>query len=367
MIRGLSSRSFSPSEPDSGRGIDLYLLLSAGLLLFIGLASLYSIDYSQGTRWFAKQSVFAIVGVVPLLLMWKMPAEIWRRLSWPLYIVNALLLLAVLLLGVSAGGAQRWIDVGPFQFQPSELSKIALALTLAAFYSNRAESIKKLSTFLLSIAHVSVPILLVFVQPHLGGTLTLLGIWLAVTVIAGVPWRFIGSSLLCIVMLGVVAWNVPGVLTAEQKSRPIGFLNPDPQGDGYQQSQALIAMGSGGPFGKGYLKGDMKAKGSVPEQQTDFVFSVIGEEGGLFGSALVLSAFGFFFYRSWLAAFKAGDPFKRMVGAGLLAALGLHFFANIGMNLTVLPVVGLWLPFMSYGGTALWLCMASLGFFAGCK
>jgi rod shape determining protein RodA len=195
----------------------------------------------------------------------------------------------------------------------------------------------------------------------------LIGIWVAVTIVAGVPWRFIFIAAIAGATLGFVAWNVPGILTAEQKSRVLGFLNPDPRGSGYQQTRALVALGSGGAFGSGYLKGDLKATGSVPEQQTDFIFSVIGEEGGLFGVSLLLATFGFFFYRCWLASLRATTTFQRLAGTGMLAALGFHFVANVGMNLMVLPVVGLWLPFVSYGGTALWMCMAAVGFFASSK
>jgi rod shape determining protein RodA len=191
-----------------------------------------------------------------------------------------------------------------------------------------------------------------------------MGVWAAITIVAGVPWRYIGIAALAISVLGVSAWNVPHVLTAEQKSRIVGFINPDPKGAGYQQTRALVALGSGGAFGKGYLKGELKANETVPEQQTDFVFSVIGEEGGLFGLSLMMAAFGYFFYRCWLATMRFTTPFQRFAGVGIMAALAFHFVANVGMNVMMLPVVGLWLPFVSYGGTALWMCMSAVGFLA---
>ncbi len=339
------------------------LLAAAGLLLFFGLAALYSIDHARDTGWFTKQLALAALGIVPFLLFYKVPPEFWHRVATPLYIFNLVMLVAVLVVGTSVGGAQRWLDLKVIQFQPSEFSKIALALTLAAFYANRQEYIRRPSTFLLSFLHLLPPLLLVFKQPHLGGTLTLLAIWFAVTVVAGVPWRFIGFALLLGVVFSAVAWKVPGVLTPEQKSRVLAFVNPDPKGESYQQTRALVALGSGGAFGAGYLHGQLKAAGTVPEQQTDFIFSVVGEEGGLFGVTLLMSAFGFFFYRCWTASFKATSVYQRLAGAGILAALGFHFIANIGMNLMILPVVGLWLPFVSYGGTALWMCMGAVGFF----
>lgn len=367
MSRAAAARRFTPGEPDISRGVDVYLLLAAGLLIFIGLASLYSIDYSRGTVWFPRQVFLFCVGLVPFFAMWLAPARLWQQGAAALYVFSLVLLGFVLVKGTTIGGAQRWLEIGPLQFQPSEISKIALAFALAAFFVRRAESIKRPSTFLLSLGILVVPALLVFRQPHLGGALTLLGIWLVVAVVAGVPWRFIGVAAVAGMLLGTAAWFAPGVLTPEQKSRVIGFINPDPQGTAYQQTRALVALGSGGTLGTGYLKGDLKAAGSVPEQQTDFVFSVVGEEGGLVGATLVLATFMFFFYRCWLAGFKASTPFQRFAATGILAALVFHFVANIGMNLMVLPVVGLWLPFLSYGGTALWLCMASVGFFASCK
>ncbi len=363
MIRTVS-RGFSPSETGREGGLDIRLIAAASTLLFFGLASLYSIDYSRDTGWFSKQLFLAVLGVVPFFLFLKVPSEFWHRAATPLYIFNLILLLAVQFVGSSSGGAQRWLDLKVIQFQPSEFSKVALALTLAAFYANRAEDMRKPSTFLLGLLHLLPPLLLVFKQPHLGGTLTLMAVWFAVTVVAGVPWRFLGVFAIVASVLAFGAWKAPNVLTDEQRSRVLGFIYPDPKGDGYQQTRALVALGSGGAFGTGYLKGELKAAGSVPEQQTDFVFSVIGEEGGLFGLSLMMAAFGYFFYRGWSSTLRAESYFKRLASVGILAALAFHFVANVGMNLMMLPVVGLWLPFVSYGGTALWMCMAAVGFFA---
>ncbi|MCH7944839.1 MAG: FtsW/RodA/SpoVE family cell cycle protein [Armatimonadetes bacterium] len=369
MTRATTARRFSPGEPDISRGVDVYLLLAAGLLMFIGLAALYSIDYSRGTAWFPRQVVLFIVGLVPFLVLWLAPPKLWQRASAALYVLSIGLLGAVLVLGPTIGGARRWLLLGSLQFQPSEIAKITLAFALATFFVSRQDRIKRPSTFLLSLGLAALPALLVFRQPHLGGALTLVAIWLALTVVAGVPWRFVGIAVIAGLLMGTAAWMAPGILTTEQKSRVVGFLDPHPHraGASYQQNSSKIAFGSGGAFGTGYLKGGLKEAGSVPEQQTDFVLSVIGEEGGLFGATLVLAAFMFFFYRCWLAGFRASSPFQRFAGAGILAALAFHFAANVGMNLMVLPVVGLWLPFLSYGGTALWLCMASVGFFAACK
>jgi rod shape determining protein RodA len=341
--------------------LDGWLLLSALILLFIGLTSLYSYDHGRQGGFFVSQSVRVVIGLVPFLLFFIVDYRFWRRIAPVLYILNLALLLFVLKVGSSGGGAQRWLQVGPIEFQPSELTKLLLILTLAAFFVNRIDQIKSLSTFALSLLHVLPSCILVFLQPHLGATLVLVVTWLAVSWFAGVPGKFILLAVGLASLLLVLAVKVPGVLSDYQLARLEGMVVRDEQGKGYQQMRASLAFGVGGVSGSGFLKGEQKAAGSIPEQRTDFIFTIMGEEGGLIGSTLVLAAFLFFFYRIWLITYQAPDPYGRSLAAGVLAALGFHTIVNIGMNLQLTPVVGLWLPWMSYGGTAIWLCMACVG------
>jgi rod shape determining protein RodA len=338
---------------------DIWLLISAVLLLAVGLLSLYSVDAaSPGGQYFRKQLFRVLVGAVPFAVFFFVDPRVWRRYANVLYIANVVLLALVLLKGKSGGGAQRWIQFGPLDFQPSELAKLFVILTLAAFLMTRLNQIRSFSTFLLSLAHVAVPLLLVFKQPHLGAALVILVAWLSVSMAAGIRLRFLLGTLVLMMVGLTVAMRVPGVLKDYQRERVKALLNPSSRGNAYQPLRAQIAFGVGGLMGTGYMKGEQKEGHYIPEQQNDFIFTVIGEEGGLFGCTLVLLTYAFFFYRIWLAMIQADDPYYKMVISGIFGILVFHTIVNLGMNLQLLPVVGLWLPFMSYGGTAMWLCMA---------
>lgn len=340
---------------------DFWLLLSALILLGFGLMSLYSISAGRGIDIFRRQVLNAAIGLVPFAIFYFVNPSFWRRIAPVLYATSVAMLALVFVLGAEKLGATRWIEVGPLQFQPSELAKLLMVITLATFFVHRADRIRNFSTFALSLVHVSVPLFLVFKQPHLGGTLVLVTIWLSVSIAAGVPIRYIAVAVASVPLLLAAAFYTPGVLTAEQRDRVYGLLHGDQKDSAYQATRASIAFGVGGVAGTGFLHGEQKRAGFIPMQHNDFVFTVIGEEGGLVGGALVLIAFGFFFFRVWLVMFQTNDPFARMIAAGILGMLGFHAIVNMGMVLQVLPVVGLWLPFLSHGGTALWLCMASVG------
>jgi rod shape determining protein RodA len=236
------------------------------------------------------------------------------------------------------------------------MAKILTVVTLASFLGARQASIGKLSTFALSFLHVAVPATLIAKQPHYGGAMVLIVIWLSVCIAGNVPMKFIAASIVLLVVGGIGATQVPGLFHDYHLKR-IQAMQEDKQGASYQQDRAQVALGVGGVAGTGLLKG----RQSLPEQQNDFIFTVVGEEMGLVGSTLVLFAFGFFFYRIWLVMLSASEPYYRMLAAGVLGLLAFHTIINLGMVLQLLPVVGLWLPFMSAGGTALWLCMACVG------
>jgi rod shape determining protein RodA len=210
-----------------------------------------------------------------------------------------------------------------------------------------------------------VPLALILMRPHLGAAMVILVSWFAISLVAGVPVKFLGgvaAAFLALVVLVVAVPSVSGaVLRDYQLGRVKGLFIQDDKGKGWQTDRAAIAFASGGVMGTGYLQGKQKAGHFIPEQHNDFIFTVIGEEGGLIGATLVLAAFGFFFFRVWMVMFLASDVYYRMLAAGVFAALFFHMFVNVAMVLKLLPVVGLWLPFLSSGGTALWLCMACVG------
>lgn len=339
------------------------------LLILIGLISLYSIDRGSGsTNYFKTQAVRIVLGVVPFLAFYLTPPAVLMRLAGWLYAAMIASLVAVLAVGATKGGAERWIDIGPIEFQPSEMAKIIIAIVLATFFANRSEEIKRPKTFFLSLGLVALPMALILRQPHLGAVLTIFVIWLTMSMLAGVKMR---ALLLTVLALGgflFVGLKVPGVLSDYHRERVGTFLfGGDSQDEYYQQLRALVAYASGGATGQGLLKGDFKGSKFVPEQQTDYISTVMGEEGGLAGCACMLGAFGFFFYRVWLVMFRADTVFAKLAAGGVFAYLAAHTIANLGMCLTLLPVVGLWLPFMSFGGTAMWLCMASVGLLLNLK
>jgi rod shape determining protein RodA len=362
-VRPAPSRTLSRTLDRSPlSGFDPWLALSGGILLVMGMMALYSVQQAQpATSVFVRQAMWLAVGIVPFCALWLAPVAFWRKLAFLLYLANVALLVLVLVEGREGGGAQRWLQAGPVQLQPSELSKLITVLTLSALFANRPGRERAFRTFALSFLHVAPPVALVFLQPHLGAALVLVAIWLAVCLAAGVRWTFLAGSILAGIALLAVAMTVPGILQEYQKERVRAMFVLDEKGADYQQLRASIAFGAGGVLGAGYLQGEQKAGRFIPEQHTDFIFTVVGEEGGLAGATLALAAFGFLFLRIWWVAYCAQDPYGRMIAFGLLGMFGFHAIANLGMNVGLLPVVGLWLPFMSYGGTALLLCLASLG------
>lgn len=350
-----------PTGPTKRR-FDGWLLLSAGVLIFLGLVSIYSVDKSRfdGT-FFTKQLIFASVGAVLLWAFSRINLEFWRRSVNFLYILNLIALVGVLLVGDVKKGSARWIDIGPFQFQPSELTKFVMILTLAAFFANRQDQMREWKTFWQSVGLAALPMPLLLLQPHIGATMSVFVIWLCIALYAGVPgWR-LGGAVVCVaaMLTSILVLPIPAFEYARE--RILGKLSPDNQGRTYQTHQAALALGNGHILGRGYLKGERIKGEHIPEQQNDFILTVLGEEGGLVGTTLILGAFLFFFYRLWLVGFYTASFYGRLLAAGVLGVLGFHALVNIGMVIGITPVIGLWLPFISYGGTALWLCMSCVG------
>ncbi|MDR3688854.1 MAG: FtsW/RodA/SpoVE family cell cycle protein [Fimbriimonas sp.] len=362
QVSGLSRLSGYGNEQRRVPKVDWLLVCATLLLITIGLMSLFSEGYSHdGGANFRKQVVDTLIGVVPFCLFAFTTPLFWRRCVNLIYGLNIATLLAVFVIGAHRKGAERWIQMGPLQFQPSEMAKILTVLTLSAYYANRQSEIQKPSTFWLGFLHVAVPFLLVLMQPHLGAALVILVCWAAISIVAGVPAKYFAIFAILFLALGGALALSGKLLHGYQMERVLGIFSHDAKGKSYQTDQAEIAFGMGGVTGSGFLHGERKAGHFIPEQHDDFIFTVMGEEGGLIGCSLVLVAYAFFFYRLWLVMFQATDPYYKMIVGGLFAALSFHTFVNIAMVLHMLPVVGLWLPFLSYGGTAMWMCMSSVG------
>ncbi len=352
----------------SGFSIDAPFLGATIFLLIIGLLAIFSVSKAMpDSGIFKKQLMFLFVGMIPAAIFALTPIQVWRRISNWLYATNLLLLLGVMFKGESGGGAQRWIDIGPLQFQPSELTKIFCVITLATFYEARKERVKEISTFILSFLHILPSLILLILQPHMGATVTVIVTWISISIIARVPWKYMLMFTAAFVAMFSVLLNMPDnpILRDYQKKRLMSLFVGDEKKDKYQQSRGEIAFGLGGYTGTGLFKGEFKNGKSVPRQHTDFIMTVVGEEGGLLGSLLLLFGFGFFFLRGWSLAVRMSDSFSQMCAFGVLTVLAFHMFVNIQMNLAIGPVMGLPLPFMSAGGTALWLCLSCAGLILG--
>lgn len=372
-MAGINVLPNKPVEGRRGPRIDAHLLLATLLLLVAGFTALYSEGMARdGLASFRKQLINCVIGLVPFGIFATVNPRVWQRLAKPMYIVNLLLLMVVLLKGKTAKGAERWIDIGPMQFQPSELAKILIVITLASFYASRQDQIQTRSTYLLGLVHALVPALLILKQPHLGAFSVVMVAWFAISVVANVPIKYLASTFAVVAVIAGGLFAAPGLrnrlLNPYQVDRVEALLatlsnsgDSDKRGKNWQTDRAEIAFGVGSVTGTGFGNGQQKAGHFIPEQRNDFIFTVIGEEGGLVGCTLVLAAFGFFFYRVFLIILGATEPYYRMIAAGIFSVLGFHMFVNIAMVLHIIPVVGLWLPFLSYGGTALWLCMACVG------
>lgn len=363
MMLSSGQASASPAYGPA-KGWDVWLLAATAILMFFGLTALNSVDSERyNNQFFPKQVVFAVVGLVLMAGAALIRPDYWRRV-WPwLYGANLLLLGAVIVFGKEGFGAQRWLDIGPLQLQPSELTKIFMALCLSAYFTANKDIIEKPSVFLISGLLVLPVAVLLLMQPHLGATMCILMIWIATGLAAGVSWKLPTGALLAVLVLIGGAFASPKLPDRFEymKERLVAKLRPDEKGNAYQQIQAVTAIGSGQLMGAGLNRGEKKRYGFIPMQHNDFIFTVIGEEGGFIGSAVVILAFAFFFFRVWWTSVKSKTLYGGLVAMGLLAVLGFHTVVNLGMNLGLTPVVGLWLPFMSSGGTALWMCMVSVG------
>jgi len=255
-------------------------------------------------------------------------------------------------------GARRWIDLGLFTLQPSEFMKWALLLFLAFWFSSR--DAHRLSSLYIPVLFIVVPACLILMQPDLGTTLLILAAALSMILAAGLPWRWLGYLIASLVVSLPILWNN---LHHYQRQRVLSFLDPqlDPLGAGYHVIQSTIAIGSGGIFGKGYLQGTQDRLHFLPEQHTDFIFSVLAEEGGLIAAGLLLLVYGILIIRILMIGARASSRFGAMLCVGIASIFTLYITVNIGMVSGLLPVVGLPLPFVSYGGSALITLLAAMG------
>jgi rod shape determining protein RodA len=392
--------------------VDPPLVLAVGIMSVFGILMIYSSGVLVRPRpdvqsaWI-KQSVWFIIAIVGFLALSRIRLRWYEWAAVPAYVFSLVLLAATLVVGTGAGtaeGTQSWLGVGAFRFQPSELAKIATILMLARYFSNREESPASMQDLLVPGTLVAIPLGLVLLQPDLGTAMAFVGIMFASLYWAGTPvgllllvaspmaalllsfdTRIWSGYMVCLVLslylyryrlylyesvavilcnlaAGTVARPLWSSLKPYQKNRFLVYLDPsvDPAAAGYNVIQSKVAIGSGGLTGKGFTEGTQKALNFLPEHHTDFIFSVIGEELGFAGVILVLCAFAFILYRLIRLAERARDPFAGLVLFGIFGAWMVHIFVNVGMTVGVVPITGIPLPFVSYGGTFLVVSWAAV-------
>lgn len=335
--------------------IFLFFLLS---LATIGLVTLYAAVHQGNIQLWFKQCIFWGIGLSFFSVLCFIPTRYIAVLSWPFYLIALLFLSLVPFIGDVHMGARRWLDLGPVNMQPSEMMKWALVLMLAHWFSSREAN--NFPNLFVSLLFAIVPAGLIVIQPDLGTALVILFTAAAIILAAGLPWRWL------LITLGSSPFLIYGLwlnMHAYQQRRVLSFLDPqnDPLGAGYHVIQSTIAIGSGGLLGKGYLEGTQARLHFLPEQHTDFIFAVLAEEGGLLAVAILLFCYLFLVGRMLYIARRARTRFASMLCLGIAAIFMLYISINIGMVSGTLPVVGVPLPFVSYGGSALLTMIAALG------
>jgi len=323
---------------------------------------LFSVAGSSWSPWAAKQLIRYVLCFGLMIGLAMLDLRVWFALAYPVYIVGLLLLVAVDLVGHTSLGAQRWLQVGPIQIQPSEIMKIGLVLALARFYHGMSAASARLSwRLILPGLMILIPVALVAKEPDLGTAVLIFATGLTMMVLAGLSWRVIAAG-----VVGAVVAIPPAIMFGlhdYQRKRILTFLDPesDPSGSGYHILQSKIALGSGGLLGKGYGLGSQSQLNFLPEKHTDFIFSTLAEEFGFAGSVFVLFLYAAVIFMALRIASVAHSHFGRMSAAGVTATFALYVMINGAMVMGLAPVVGVPMPLLSYGGTVMVTVMVGFG------
>lgn len=326
--------------------VDWWLLLPVAVLLVLGMTTLSSIQFS----YVEGQAFAIIIGILAYLFFAQLQPSSIKRFAKPLYLLSLLLLGIVLIIGFESRGAVRWIELFGISIQFSEILKPLLAVSLAGFLARHTErSFRSFITALLLLAPV---VLLIGLQPDLGTALVFASVTVIVLFVYGYPALWFLLGLVPFLIASPVFW---GILHDYQKQRVLTFFNPmsDPQGTSYNAMQAVIAVGSGMLYGKGMQESTQSHLRFLPERQTDFIFATLSEGLGFIGALIILLAFLIILYRMYVIFTRVEDGFSKIYAATAFCLVLIHFFVNIGMNIGLLPIVGVTLPFVSYGGSSI--------------
>jgi rod shape determining protein RodA len=351
------------------RDFDPVLLLSALGLVAMGAMLIYSASFAQFGKPSAvelshpvvRQAIFASAGLALALIIAATDYRVLGTVSGAMYVLSIATLVFVATLGEAAYGSRRWILIGDTPVQPSEIAKLVVIITLAKYLSDHQETIHTPRVFMTSLALAGLPAVLVFSQPDLGSSVVFAAIWLGMVVVAGAKWQHIcylvGSAVVAI------PFAFLGLVNDYQRERIAIWLDPakDPLGAGFQSLQAEIGIGSGGLFGKGLTEGTQTQLGYLRTETTDYVFSVLGEELGFIGALLLFALFMLLLWRALRVAELSRDLFGRLIATGMAIYIMLQAFINVGVNIGLMPVTGIPLPFVSQGGSSLITLFIGLG------
>ncbi len=356
------------NEEVGSQKFDPTVVWVSACLIILGIVNLYSATFaSRGVeaQFWKQQAVWSLLGLVGGIMLYLVHYRVLERFAYFAYAANLLLLVAVLLVGKSVLGAKRWLGFGPFTIQPSEFMKITIAWTLAKyFHDDQFREHYDLKNLLIPVLLVLIPVLLVMAQPDLGTAMIILAVSSSIILFVKVsPRLLIGIAILGAILLPI-AYKF--VLKDYQRQRIITFINPqsDPRGAGYNSIQSMIAVGSGQFIGKGYKKGTQSQLNFLPEHHTDFIFSVYSEEHGFIGFILLIVLYLLLLANAMKIAYGSNDKFGMLFAFGVGSLFFWHIFINIGMTTGIMPIVGVPLPFMSYGGSFMLSCLFAVSILA---
>ncbi|HEY8616210.1 rod shape-determining protein RodA [Phenylobacterium sp.] len=342
--------------------IDWIFVLTLTLIATAGGVMLFSVAGSSWTPWAINHATRFGICLAMMIALAMIDIRVWFALSYPIYGAGLLLLVAVELVGDTRLGAQRWLSIGSFSFQPSEIMKLGIVMALARFYHSVSAEKARLSWWLaIPAAMIFVPVLLVAHQPDLGTAMLILLTGAAIVVLAGLDWRIIAGGVAAFV--AIVPPFVLFVMHEYQRQRVLTFLDPesDPSGSGYHILQSMIALGSGGLLGKGYGLGSQSQLNFLPEKQTDFIFATLAEEFGFVGCVSVLLLYAAVIFMALRTAYISHSHYGRLAAAGLTSTFTLYVLINGAMVMGLAPVVGVPMPMLSYGGTVMLTVMIGFG------
>ena len=340
------------------------LLLSVLPISIFGLLTMSS--FVSGDSYFIKQSIWIILGTVVYIVLSRFDISFIKNTNAVLFLysITNLMLVATLFIGNTVKGSKAWFSFGGISLQPADFAKLALIILLAKYFSKRHVEIAQARHILVSLVYTAIPISLVMLQPDFGSAMVLLGIWFVMVLASGLSKK----HLFIMMGLGLAAVSIMWVfvLKDNQKARILNFVDPtrDIRGSGYNVFQSEIAIGSGQLFGKGVGYGTQSRLSFLPEHETDFIFAAFAEEWGFVGVSIVLILYATLSYRLLLSAYRARNNFEALIAMGVLGFMFIHITINIGMNLALLPVTGIPLPFMSYGGSHILIGFISIGLVA---